>query len=124
MAPKKNDGEKNTESNERNEERFVAIEKEVGKISTLERLMGDMALKVTEMAGAIERLEQRSRGQFQERGRREEGPLSSGLISNPVSASKAPAYVGEGSGKAVEGEPRSAYEARFMEETGPEEGSS
>ncbi|XP_013614992.1 PREDICTED: uncharacterized protein LOC106321225 [Brassica oleracea var. oleracea] len=82
-----------------------------------------MALKVTEMAGGVERLEQRSKGQSQERDRRDEGPLSSGLISNPVSASKAPAYVGEGSGKAVTGEPRSAYEARFTEETGPEEGS-
>lgn len=119
MAPKKNDGEKNTEFNERNEEGFIAIEKEVGKILTFERLMGEIALKVTEMAGGVERLEQRSKSQSQERDRRDEGSLFSGLISNPVSASKAPAYVGEGSGKAVAGEPRSAYEARFTEETGP-----
>ena len=117
MAPAKKNDEKITELADRVDERIDAIEKEVGKISSLERCMESLMMEMKQMTGDLGKIRLGLTEQTKEKDRREEGPLSSGLISHPAGVFNAPVYQGEGSGKSVERGPRYTGEARFMGES-------
>lgn len=99
MAPTKKNEEKITELTDRVDERIDAIEKEVGKISSLERCMESLMMEIKQMTGEFGKIRLRLTEQTKEKDRREEGPISSSLISHPAGVFNAPVYQGEGLGK-------------------------
>lgn len=79
----------------------------------MESMMTEMKL----MTGEFGKIRLGLTEQTKEKDRREEGPLSSGLVSHPAGVFNAPVYPGEGSGKSIEGGPRHHGEARYVGES-------
>ena len=74
MAPVKKNDEKISELADRMDERIDAIEKEVGKISSLERCMESMMTEMKLMTGEFGKIRLGLTEQTKEKDRREEGP--------------------------------------------------